>query len=237
MVFFHGLGLDFLASLYLDLARSLAAGADVFLVGLRASGFVHHNRGFRKPGGWAYQRQADSIADARAWLEWVASRRYRTVILGGHSWGALLALAADPDRVGARPALLLSPLPSTWDIVQANYNLGPEDAGTLLERLRGTPDADLVPTQPGSPVPFLSAGTLRDLITVPLDLSPLLRARVGRTLLTTGQLEHERLRARIETIVSDNQGVTLIQVPKEGHFYTTGVHKLAPHIRAWLETL
>lgn len=235
LVFFHGLGLDCWAPLYRGLARGLAKYVTVYLPALRASSFINYNTGFRRPMGWAYQRHAHSVSDSATWLRWITGQGHDQIVVGGHSWGALIALAADRSVGKSQSALLLSPLVSTWDILRTNFAANPQDAESLLARLQARGEQELIPTNAGAPLPYLSAGTIRDLVEHPIDLAQLLEGRTERVLTIMGELEHPVLRSRLEDLVSTLPSGRLVRLAKQGHFYASGLDTLVAAVADWLK--
>lgn len=65
-VLLHGAGLEATAPLYRQLGQELCETMDMYLVGLRASGFINYNQGFRKPLGWAHHDCPQALQDYQA---------------------------------------------------------------------------------------------------------------------------------------------------------------------------
>jgi len=233
-VFLHGAGLDFRSPFYSSLAMFLSEVSDVVLVGLRASGFLNYNVGFRKPLGWAFHRTEETIEDYQAWLEWLPALGYETFILGGHSWGALLALIGAPESLRSTPAVLVSPLPSTYDIIQVNFGSDAERSPSFSKDLISMADQSIITTINNAPFSFLSAATIKDLMSSQWTLPSILDCWQGPFLTTIGELEHASLLKALTESTASRSGCTFVRIRKQGHFYTTGANTVATEIKNWL---
>lgn len=237
-LFIHGAGLDFKAPLYLALASKLVEGLDVYLAGMRSSGFLSYNKGFRKPLGWAYHRVTEACSDCQIWIDWISSLGYKKIILGGHSWGALLALASAKNDMRAYPVILISPLPSMRNIIEVNYGGESGEITHIINDIATSEDQNLVPTCASAPFCFLSAGTIRDLASSSWGLASFLELWKGPILTIVGDMEHAKLLDEVVAAVKDLPHLsTFIKIPKEGHFYSTGAEKLAKAIKEWITTI
>lgn len=228
LVFVHGAGLDPLAPLYLEIASGLTPIFDTYLVGLRASGFLTYNSGFRKPRGWAHHLTTEALADLEAWLARVADEGHDSVVLGGHSWGALLSLQARVSEACLRGFVLISPLPSIRDLIRLNF--GDEHRLKSLDLEHLAPDAS-VPTVEGAPLPFLTAKTIRSLLAADWTTSEPLRRATQPALVAFGAAEHSALRDAALSLAAP--GRDIVEIPGQGHFYTTGVDHLVAQIARW----
>lgn len=231
---FHGAGLTNLAPLAIDIADGLVPVADVYLPSIRASGFVDFDEGFRKPSGWAFHRYSEALADSILWLEHLGREQHSPRVLLGHSWGALLALAAAKEiGSGMWPAVLLSPLPSCTDLLMANFDVG-ESVEHFLDEL--PPDRNaLCYGRPNAPYPFLSAGTIRDLASCRWSLRDLATIHRGPLLVCWGDKEHDALKQGIQSAVEGIRNVTLQPIKHQGHFYSAARQPLIETIRIWLD--
>ena len=90
--FFHGDGGHFYTKLYLELGARMAAQGIAFLAANRRGHDVVSNGAPGGPlAGYAHESVADSTLDYAAWLRLLRERGHRTVVIGGHSGGAVRA--------------------------------------------------------------------------------------------------------------------------------------------------
>lgn len=233
LVFAHGAGLDPLAPLYRKIASGLAPHVDVYLVGLRASGFINYDSGFRRPRGWAYHVANEAAEDYNAWVAAISERGYDRILAGGHSWGALLALGSEEVKKRATGLVLISPLPSLRDMIDVNFG------GERLLRAQFDIDhlaADhLIPTREGSPLSFISAGTIRSVLSAEWTLRDFLERRKTPGLVLVGSKEHAQLKEAALSLEEPERQVR--QIEGEGHFYTSGDKQLVTAIVSWWHSL
>lgn len=235
MVLMHGAGLDFRAPLYVELARELVDTHDVYLPGLRASGLIQYNEGFRSPQGWAHHRSNAARDDLGRWLTWLDEVGYESIRLVGHSWGALVALASALATPGLGVEIVLvSPLPSLSDLLVTNYGCAREELAALVAQWAALEGMALQPTKAGAPLGVLSVGTIRDLVDTGWELTTLARSWPGPLLVVSGQKEHEQLLAGLDALERCLPGrITRAAIRGAGHFYTHQRPVLAASIAQW----
>jgi hypothetical protein len=236
-IFMHGAGLDFTSSLYIDIANQLVNTIDVFLPGLLSSSFLNYNEGFRKPLGWSYHKCQDAIADYRIWIDYLIKRGYDNIILGGHSWGALLTLASTYKDLNTFPIILISPLPAMQSILTVNY--GNIDENVPEINRYDFDDLTIIFTkQENTPFKFLSLGTIRSLFSFSLKLEDFMSLWNGSVLTIVGQKENaillKEIKEACKKLKCENK---LIEIPKEGHFYSRGRAQLSLEIKDFIGSL
>jgi alpha-beta hydrolase superfamily lysophospholipase len=248
----HGVGGNFYAPFFTDFAEQLATRG---WVTVRANNRGHDlvSRGAAAPApgtaprpiGAAYERMADATHDWRVWIDFLAARGHREIVVWGHSLGAVKTAAYLATARDARvlAAVLASPPQFSYDTFMAS-----SAAGTFREHLdraqrmldEGRADELMVAT---FPTPFLcSPATYLEKYGAPsrYDVVRHLERVDCPTLVLLGSLEpagsptFQRLPAALTELAATRPGLQYAEVPGGDHQYT-GLHELVLHrVLDWL---
>ena len=162
--FFHGDTGHFYRALYLELGSRMAAEGIAFLAANRRGHDIVSNGAPGGPlAGYAHESVDDSRLDYAAWLELLRERGHTSVVIGGHSGGAVRATYAQskeryPGVVGVIP---VSPGEYNHEgIIQLHADEFTDAYSWCVEQVEsGSPDAYI---RPG--IPWGSSWTARAFI-------------------------------------------------------------------------
>ena len=121
--FFHGDGGHFYRTLYLELGARLAAEGIAFLAANRRGHDIVSNGAPGGPlAGYAHESVEDSRLDYAAWLDLLRERGHSSLVIGGHSGGAVRATYAQSKE---RYDGVVGIIPVSWRVQPRGDNRPP----------------------------------------------------------------------------------------------------------------
>ena len=151
--FFHGDGGHFYRKLYLELGARLAANGIAFLAAnRRGHDIVSGGAPDGLLAGYAHESVNDARLDYAAWLDLLKERGHKSIVIGGHSGGAVRAVYAQSVERYPSVSGVIAVSPGEYDH-EALYTIHPGEFADAyswcVERVEsGDPDAYIRPGMP-----------------------------------------------------------------------------------------
>jgi len=244
----HGTGSNFYSGTVFEglTPKLLADGIAVLRINTRGHDVISIAATLAGPRrlGSSLEHVDDCRHDLAAWLEFLASRGYRSVALVGHSLGAIKAIyfAAQLAHPLVERLVAISPPRLSYSHYLASEQRNEFEAhyGTAQEHIAGGRSEALMEIR--TPLPFLlSAANFVDKYG-PEEKYNILR-QIGRVsvpaLFVFGGIELEEVNFRglpeaIGAAATSGQNVRVVTVAGANHIYTGQIEELAHKLRAWL---
>jgi pimeloyl-ACP methyl ester carboxylesterase len=241
----HGVASSFVTTLAPALTEPFAAhGYATLRANNRGHDIVARGSATQPYLGAAFERLDESVADWRAWLDWLGARGYRRILLCGHSLGGvktayMLATAGHPLVAGC---CLFSPPRFSY----ASWMASPR-ADEFREHLAraqalvdaGTPDALFPATMPIATIVSAAAYIAKYGPDAPFDVFAHLVRIALPTITFTGDREFEGVDfrdhpAQYEAALRRKANLVHHVVPGGNHFYHGCEGWVAERLLAWL---
>jgi len=244
----HGTGSNFYSSAVFEglAPKLLADGIALLRINTRGHDVISMAATLAGPRrlGSSLEQVSDCRHDLAAWLEFLASREYRSVALVGHSLGAIKAIyfAAQVAHPAVRRLVAISPprLSYAYYLDSERHDEFKAHYDTAQEHVAAGRGETLIEIR--TPLPFLvSAASFVDKYGPEEKyniLRQIRRIRVPSLFVFGGiELEEVNFRGLPEAIASaavPEQNLRVVTIAGANHIYTGQIDELSHKLRAWL---